>query len=169
MLFRVALVLSLAACGPPAAQLAALEKQRVAEEFPVVPMQLVIARGGRGALVLSLADDGTLREGQTVVGSLKGTRVVGAKGEEIVAVEGDGRVTHAGKRTPIRFEREELESDNGRRISVDDAGAVVFAPPMHGRRARTTFRFEGFAPKARRTALLVLLVVVLENEKETEE
>jgi hypothetical protein len=166
--FRIAFVLLLAACGPPAAQLAAIEQKQVAADFPLVAMQLVIARGGRGALVLSLADDGTLREGQTVVATVKGNRVVNAKGEIVIAVEGDGRVSHAGRRTPIRFEGEELESDNNRRISVDDGGNVVFAPPMHGKRARTTFRFEGFAPKARRTALLVLLVVVLENDKDEE-
>jgi hypothetical protein len=161
----LALAVALAACGPSNTQIAKLEAARVAEEFPIVPMQLVIARGGRGAVVLSLAADGELRDGQTIVGAVKGTRVVGSKGEERVAVLGDGRITHGDRRTPLRFEKDELVSDNEHRISIDDAGNVVFAPPMRGQRARTSFRFEGFAPKARRTALLVLLLVVLENEK----
>jgi hypothetical protein len=132
-------------------------------------MRLVIARGGRGAVVLSLAEDGALRDAQGLVGSVKGARVLGPKGEERVAVAGDGRVSHAGRRTPIRFEKDELVSDNERHISVDANGNVVFAPPMRGKRAKTTFRFDGFAPKARRTALLVLLSVVLENEPEPED
>ena len=163
------LALASTACGPSPAQIAKVEAARANEEFPIVAMQLVIVRGKRGALVLSLDKNGALRDGKEVVGAIKTGRVLGPKGEERIAIGPEGRVVYDGRRTPLRFsERDEIVSDNGKHIAIDDAGNVVFAPPMRRQRAYS-FKFEGFAPSARRTALLVFLLVVLENEKEAPE
>lgn len=154
-----------AACGPSPSQIAAVESTRIAEEFPIVPMKLVIVRGRSGAIVLALEKDGALRDEKALVGAVKAGRVVGTNGEERVAVLGDGRVTFGGRRTPLRFDGDALATDNGRRIAIDDSGNVVFSPPMRKGRGYS-LKFEGFAPAARRTALLVLMLVVYENEKD---
>ncbi len=156
-------------CGPSPAQIAKVEAARANEEFPIMAMQLVIVRGKRGALVLSLDKDGALRDSKEIVGKIKEGRVLGTKGEERLSIGPEGRVVYGGRRTPLRFaEKDEIVSDNGKRIAIDDAGNVVFAPPIRRQRAYS-FKFEGFSPSARRTALLVFLLVVLENEKDVPE
>jgi len=152
-----ALALSVAGCGGRPAVV------RGPDPFPIVPLRLVIERGDSAAVVLSLDDKGMLHDTKSVVARLHDGRIDRASGEARLTVAVDGNISFDGHDTTLRLTSgNDLVADNGRRISLADDGRVVFTPPWKKSRGYS-FRIDGLVPKAKKTALLVLLYVVLDR------
>jgi hypothetical protein len=148
--------LALSACSRPAVVTGP-------DPFPIVPLRLYIERGDTSAMVLSLDDKGMLHDSKSVVAHLHDGRVDRPSGEARLTIAVDGNVSFDGHDTTLRLtSRDDLVADNGRRISLADDGHVVFTPPWKKSRGYA-FRIDGVVPKAKKTALLVLLYVVLDR------
>jgi hypothetical protein len=139
------------------------------DPFPAVPLRLVIERGDRAAVVVSLDDKGMLHDATSVVAHLHDGRIDRPSGEARLTVAVDGHIAFDGRDTTLRLTSgDELAANNGRRISLADDGRVVFTPPWKRSRGYS-FRIDGLVPKAKKTALLVLLFVVLDRSPDDDE
>jgi hypothetical protein len=138
------------------------------DPFPIVPLRLVIERGDSAAVVLSLDDKGLIHDSKSVVARLHDGRIDRPGGEARLTVAVDGNISFDGHDTTLRLtSKDDLVADNGRRISLGDDGRVVFTPPWKRSRGYS-FRVDGLVPKAKKTALLVLLYVVLDRSPDDE-
>jgi hypothetical protein len=153
----VALALIVAACGARPAVVSG------PDPFPIVPMRLVIERGDSAAVVMSLDEKGVLHDTKGAVARLHDGRIDRTTGEARLTVAVDGSIAFDGRDTTLRLTSgDDLVARNGRRISLGDEGRVVFTPPWKRSRGYA-FRVDGLVPKAKKTALLVLLYVVLDR------
>lgn len=131
--------------------------------LPLYPMSLVFAGPGEaGEPIGALLGDGSIvhkREG--LVARLLPDRVVAPDGHPVIVVRPSGDVVVDPKLPSMRFDaRDALVSARGETIYVDDAGVPSWLerggrglPPM-------PVRFTPFTPAARRTAEVLLMVLM---------
>ena len=117
--------------------------------IPVVPMKL------RSNEEFELRQDGTILRHGTPVGRVAGNAIVRNDGRAAVTVDGEGVVMPLiGTQEHYRFaENDDLVTDNGRRITIDDTGEVVVMPENNA--AGIKVRVEGYVRQGKRAALLI--------------
>ena len=128
--------------------------------FPLAAMSLVPEGGGEP--IASLGADGAISRGGHVVARIEGDRVLAPSGDEIVACGADHSLTFRGSAARARFSHDdEFVDADDTRVVVTDEGQPVLAP--HGMHLGKTApaRVTPFEPKARRTAVLLVLLAMM--------
>ena len=133
----------------------------------VAPMQLVVSKAGEESkTVLELRADGTIWTGDREVASVQGDSIVSLQGKTLMTLSAAGvvDVPLAGKKATFDA-TDVLVSDEGKAVGVRDDGTPFFRGAERG---SDTFpgRFVGFAPEARRTAVMltVLLLIAMASD-----
>jgi hypothetical protein len=132
--------------------------------LPVYPMSLVFAgpaEAGEPIGVL-LADGSIVMKHGGLVARLLPDRVVTADGRPQIVVSPSGEVRLDPSLPPMHFDaRGALVSPKGETIWVDDAGTPSWTEPGgRGLPPMDNVRFTPFTPAARRTAEVVLIVIM---------
>jgi hypothetical protein len=160
MLLRVLLALvvvsALGGCSPAGAP-------SPGAPLPLFPMALVfVGPGEQGEPIGALMADGSvvMKHGGVVARFLP-DRVVAPDGTPKVVVSPGGDVVVDPRLPPMRFDaRGALVSGKGEAIWVDDAGTPSWIAPGGGLPPMTNVRFTPFTPAARRTAEVLLMVIM---------
>ena len=190
--FVALLVIGLSACGgetpppkapepPPPAQPApppppkaeaapeAAPAEAKAEPAPepavvVQALKFVPAKGSK-AKAMTLTADGSISEGDKVVAKIVGDTLQDADGTPIATVSKDGVVTIAQSDKTLKFsDIGELDRDDGMKVSVADDGTPTMVAKAKAKPDANLGKFEGFNPKGRRVAALMLALNELKKE-----
>jgi len=131
--------------------------------LPLFPMALVFV-GPReaGEPIGELRADGSIvTKHDGVVARLLPDRVVGRDGQVKIVVSPGGEVWIDPKLPPMRFDAHDaLVSPRGEVIRVDDAGTPSWIEPRGGLPPMDNVRFTPFVPAARRTAEVLLIIIL---------
>jgi hypothetical protein len=127
-------------------------------------MKFVPAKGSK-VKAMTLAADGSISEGDKVVAKIVGDTLQDAEGKTIATVSKDGVVTVPDSDKPLKFsDIGELENDAGMKVSVADDGTPTMVAKAKGKPDANLGKFEGFSPKTRRAAALMLALDELKKE-----
>jgi hypothetical protein len=133
----------------------------------VQALKFVPAKGSK-VKAMELKDDGSIMEGEKVVAKIAGDTLEDAEGKTIATVSKDGTVTIPDAEKPLKFsDINELESDAGMKISVADDGTPTKVANAKAKPNANLGKFEGFNPKVRRAAALMLALDELKKEAAT--
>jgi hypothetical protein len=137
-----------------------------APEAAVVVAALKFVPGkGSKAKAMALKEDGSVMEGDKVVAKISSDTLQDAEGNTIATVSKDGVVTIPNAEKPLKFsDIGELESDAGMKISVADDGTPTKVEKAKAKPDSNLGKFEGFNPKVRRAAALMLALEDLKKE-----
>jgi hypothetical protein len=130
----------------------------------VMALKFVPAKGSK-AKAMALKDDGSIMEGDTAVAKIVGDTLQDAEGNAIATVGKDGTVTIANSDKTLKFsDIGELERDDGMKVSVADDGTPTMVAKAKAKPDANLGKFEGFSPKGRRAAALMLALTELKKE-----
>jgi len=130
----------------------------------VQAMKFVPAKGSK-AKAMTLSADGSISEGDKVVAKIVGDTLQDADGTPIATVGKDGTVTIAQSDKTLKFsDIGELDRDDGLKVSVADDGTPTMVAKAKAKPDANLGKFEGFNPKGRRVAALMLALNELKKE-----
>ena len=131
--------------------------------LPLFPMSLVfVGPGEAGEPIGALLRDGSIvTKHDGVVAHLLPDRVVARDGTPKIVVTPAGDVVIDPRLPPMRFDaRGALVSGRGEAIWVDDGGTPSWIAPHGGLPPMTNVRFTPFSPAARRTAEVLVIIIM---------
>ena len=134
--------------------------------FPVAPMALLVREhdDAGGEPQIALAADGTITGRRRILGRVAGDRIVDPDGAEIVSCGEARTLRFRGSRFQARFsEHDEFVDTDGTRVVVTDEGVPILAPRGMGIGQMAPGRFQPFDRRARRTAVMLVLLAMMQR------
>lgn len=131
----------------------------------VAPMKLVPAKAGKNDKPVELKADGTITVGGKAVAKIAGDQIDALDGSgTLVTVAMDGSLVGQGIKPGFKFVGDELQGENGTKLSIGDDGAIN-ATNKDGK-SEVMGKMEG-GEKAKRAGVLVTMLMLVAKPVET--
>lgn len=141
----------------------ATEQQTLA--IKVAPMKLVPAKPGKNDKPVELKADGTINVGGKAIAKISGDQIDALDGSgTLVTVAMDGSLVGQGIKPGFKFVGDELQGDNGTKLSIGDDGSIN-ATKADGK-SEVLGKMEG-GDKAKRAGVLVTMLMLLGKPMDT--